>query len=127
MILPFNNGFATTNDYQNYRLVKQMSHYDDDVTQKQINTAKKIAKKMKNCAFSVKDPKSVVAFFENFESACNACGIHEGPAMWLFKHGLTSAAETAVRVRVTLTTSAKVNHEGVLKSYAAIVQFLLNR
>lgn len=47
--------------------------------------------------------------------------------MWLFKQYFTGLAEAAVKAKVTITSSAKCYHKGALKSYSAIVQFLLKQ
>lgn len=70
---------------------------------------------------------SVVAFLQEFTSACDACGIHKGTATWLIKQVLTVSAEAAVKVQVKLTKYADFYHDGALKSYFAIVQSLLKR
>lgn len=70
---------------------------------------------------------SVAAFLQEFNSACDACSIYEGAAMWLFRQFLTSPAEAAVKRQMTLLHSTNFLHEGPLKSYSAIVQFILKR
>lgn len=69
----------------------------------------------------------VITFLQEFMSDCDASGIHEGAVIRLFKQCLADQAEEVVKMRVMQTSSANFYHEGALKSYCAIVQFLLKR
>lgn len=64
-----------------------------------------------------------VAFLQNFKSARDACGIHEGAAVWHFKIYLTGPAEQAVNSRVALPKPVNKNHEGALRTYSKVFQF----
>lgn len=85
----------------------------------------KKAGQMKDCTLSGKDQLLLVALLQEFTSACDACGIPGGTTMCLFKQLLTGSTETAVKARLTLTTSAKSYHKSALKTSSAIVLFLL--
>lgn len=47
--------------------------------------------------------------------------------MCLFKKSLIGSVEAAVNARLTLTSSTNVFDKAALRSYSAIVQFLLSR
>lgn len=80
---------------------------------------------MKDRTFSGEDPMLVIIFVQRVKSACNTCRFHESTAKWLFEQYLIGPVEAAMKVRVTSTSSATFYHQGALKSYLAIVQFLL--
>lgn len=68
---------------------------------------------------------SVMSFLQKFMSVCDACEIHEGVAMRLFKQFLTSLSVATVKGRVTLMHFANLYHAGALKSSSDIIQFVL--
>lgn len=113
--------------YRNYRLLKKLFSYENDLAHQLQRMAKKIAVLMKNRTFSGRDPMSVIGFLQEIKSSFDACEIHESTVMWLFKQVLAVPAGAAVSARVTLTNSARFYHEGALNAYSAIVQLLLKR
>lgn len=79
-----NELFADAFDYRNYRVMKKSTRYDEDVG----NELKKITKKTD---IQVKDPVSLIAFLQDSIAAYNACNIHDGAAMCLFRRYLSSS------------------------------------
>lgn len=69
---------------------------------------------------------SVIVFLQ-FKSGCDAGGICEGAAMWLFKQYLTGTNDAAVKSCVALPNSVNTRHEGALRTYFEAVLFLLIR
>lgn len=94
---PISDRFSAALDYQIYGLLKKLSGYDEDVIQQLEKLAKKIAVQMKDRIFSGKYLMSVVAFLQEFESACDARGIHEGDTVWLFKQFITGPSNAPVK------------------------------
>lgn len=80
---------------------------------------------MKDCTFSRKDLMFVVIFLQEFQSAWHARRIHKARAFWLFEKYLTNLVMASLESRLTLMNGTNSHHEGPLKSYSAIAQFLL--
>lgn len=94
--------FSVTVDYENYRLLKKISLYGDDLADEPHKMAKKMVLQMIEHTFSGKDPMSIASFLLEFKLAYNACRIHGNNGICLLKEYLADPAETAVEVRVTL-------------------------
>lgn len=67
---------------------------------------REIAVQIKMYIFSRRDRRSVIVFLQKIRSACDACRIHEGAAMWLLNQILASSAEAAVQALVTVVSTA---------------------
>lgn len=67
--------------YCRYRLSKTSARYDDDVANELNKRTKKTTVQIKDRTFSGRDPVSIIAFLQNFKTACDACNIHEGTDM----------------------------------------------
>lgn len=102
LIEPVNDRLATAVDYRNYCLLKNFSRYDDDVAHDLNKITNMIAVLMKDRICSEKDSISVIAFRQEFKSACAACKLHEGEALWLFKKCLAGPTETDLKGWLTL-------------------------
>lgn len=48
----------------------------------------------------------MIAFLQDFEAACDACNIHDGAKMWLFKNYVTGSVDAIIKARVVLSTGA---------------------
>lgn len=123
-IKPVKDCSATAVSYLNYGLLNKSSGYDDDASHDLHRMVNRLAVQMKDGAFSGKDSTLVVAFLQEFKSACDAGRLYGSAALCLFNQLLTGRAEAEVKVRVTLKISANVYHEGALKFYYAIAQLL---
>lgn len=106
--------------------MKKSCRYEDKVVHKLHNMEKAIAVPMKNRMFSGKYAMSIISVLQEFKSVCNVCIIHEGGTL-LFKQYFTGPIKPAAKAQVLLGNSASFYHEGALKSYYTIVQFLLKR
>lgn len=127
VIVPVNERLAAAVEYRYYLLLKKSSYFDDDATHERQNMAKKIVIQLKDGIFSGKNLMLIFAFLQELKSTCDVCRIHEHPAMCIFKQFLTCTVNAGVEKPVTLTRFVSFYHEGALKSYSAIVQFLLRR
>lgn len=127
VIQPKNHLFSSAVDYRSYRLIKTSARYDDDVGNELRGMTKKVSVQIKDRKFTEKEPLGIISFLQDFKSACDACNIHEGAAMCIFKTFLTGSAEVAVKSRISLPSSSTQRHEGALQSYSSIVNFLLKR
>lgn len=74
-----------------------------------------------------RDRMSVTAISKEFETACDACEVHRGMAMRLFKQYLTVPAGAVEKRRVTLSNSDKFFHDSESKTYSAVAQLLRKR
>lgn len=59
--------------------------------------AKNAAAQMKDLTFSGKCQVSIIAFLQDNRTACDACNMQEGPAMWLFNPYLAGPIESVVK------------------------------
>lgn len=85
VIEPVNDLFSNALDYHTYRMIKKSAKYNDDVANELHKMTKETAVKMKDRIFSGKNARSDITFLQDVKSACEACNIYEGTAMWLFK------------------------------------------
>lgn len=126
-IEPVNDLFQKVVDYCTYHPMKQLARYEDDVGHELQRMAKKTAVWMQDRTFSGIVPTSVIAFFDEFTSGCDASRINEGQAAWLFEQYFTGPAEAAVRSHVVLQDSVNTGHEGGLRTYSEVVSIHLKR
>lgn len=59
---------------------------------------------MRDRSFNRKDYVSITAFLQDIKAACGACNIHEGAAVWFFKHYLRGSMEPMIKGRAALPT-----------------------
>lgn len=124
---PENNTFYTALNCRTYRLMKKSTTYDAYVTDELHRMTEKTAVHMKNRTFSGENLMSIMAFLQELKRAYDACNIHGGAAMWVFKQFLASPAEAALKSRICLPNSISSKYEGPLQSHSSIVQLLLER
>lgn len=115
-----NDRFATAVNYPNYRYLNKVSLYDDDVEHELHRMAKKIAVQMKDRTFPGKDPSLVIAFYNEFKSLSDECGVPEDVAKRLFKQCLADPAKAAVKARLTLRNPSNFHHDGASRSYSTV-------
>lgn len=61
----------------------------------------KIDEQLKSPTFDGSDPIKILSFLLAFQTACDANGIHEGAAMWLYQKFLRRTIKAALSARVT--------------------------
>lgn len=80
---------------------------------------------MKDGTLSGKDLVSIIVFLLHLRTACYACNIIDGAAMWLFRNYLAGALEAVIKAQVGRPTENTNSKEGCITSFSAIVNYLL--
>lgn len=88
---------------------------------------KKVAVQLKDWTFNSKESVSIIVFLQDFKAASTACNILKGIVMWIFKHYLSSSAESFIKARVALLKENTRAQEGCVTSYYTIVNYLLKQ
>lgn len=71
-------------NYQNYRPFEKPSCNDKNVAKELHNMSKNLAVKMKDHTSSGRDAMPVIAFLQEYKSACDSCENYNGVDTWLF-------------------------------------------
>lgn len=71
---------------------------------------------------------SVIAFLQDFKTACDACGLYQEAAKWLTVQHLRGPGEAAIGYPVQPATqlpdSVNIGHVGALRTYSEVVDLL---
>lgn len=125
LLKPGNDLFTDVVDYWQYRLIKKSVRNDDDVAHELGRMKRKVAVLRKDKTFGGRDLLSVIGFLQAFKVACDAFSIPEGFALWLFKKIVTKPVENVIKARMTLPTESIGTQERRLRTYPAVINFLL--
>lgn len=93
-----NELFADADEYQNYRITKKSTGYDDESTSKLKKMNKKTAVQMKNRTSFYKHSLSVIIVLQDFNIACGCWNIHDGATMKFLKHYLVGPIRAVIKV-----------------------------
>lgn len=124
-IKPTNLYFKDALKYKNHRLIDRSDVYNHDTAGRIHKWQTRLKVQMDMKLFDPKDPVAIPAFLTNFKTACDALGIHEGAAMWLFKPFMRESAKSALNMRICPSDQSSVTKKGKLASYSAVVNYLL--
>lgn len=116
VISPVTDMFFTTLDYCTYLLTTKSARYDADVTNELHLLTKKTAVQMKGRTLSGTASISIIAFLQDFKSACDTCNRHEVAAMWLLEKLLTGPVEPTLKSKICLPNSVSSSLQGSLHS-----------
>ena len=122
---PLTEAYTKAVDFNTYRLRLRSDYYDDDVGNALSYWYKRMSPQVGK-PFDGSDPIGVLGFLYRFRNACNAAGVHEGAAMWLFQYFLAGPAESLVSLMITGESMvAQSPTVTLLQTYPEIVQLLL--
>lgn len=122
---PNNAEFADVLNFRRYRLNNRSALYNHEVARKMAKMAKNM-KLQVNFKFSGKDPIMVIRFLQQFKSACNQNGVHEGAAIWLFRFFLDDPVRSDVESMLEGDNNPSgATQQEMLRSYPEVVNYLL--
>lgn len=127
VLKPVNDLFTNFVDYRQYRPLKTSERYDDDVAHEMSRMTKTVPVEMKDRMVDGRDPVSIITFLQDLKAMCDACNVHEGAVLWLFKYFLSSPVKSVTKARVTLPTDTMKPQEGCLTNVLAVINFLIKR
>lgn len=86
--------------------------------------AKRMNVQMRSTNFQPSDLFSIMSFLQNYRTACDSNGIHEGAGMWIFQHFVKASAKAAPVQIVCATKKDDSEQQGKLTTYHQVVNYL---
>lgn len=115
--------------YRTFRLADQSSECDENVPKRFPKWGKRLQKQIRSHKFITFSSVSVLNFLSAFKLACSTNGIDESAAIWIFhffiKGSFAAALNACWSLKSTSQSSTPRAKDGMLRTYAEVVNYLL--
>lgn len=108
-----------------YLLNDKSTCFDSKVPCHVSKMAKRMEVQLKSHILEPMNQISILRFLPAFQTACDANGVHEGAAMWLFHYIDKKTTKAALSARTTTKVDKRKYKGGQLAPYPKVVNYLL--